>query len=313
MLFNPSGVNHERFEIMTRNGSSFLLVGLGELLWDLLPGGKQLGGAPANFAYHCQALGAEAALVSAVGSDAPGREILDDLKGHGLDLAHVATLSEHPTGTVSVEIDDEGKPKYVIHEGVAWDAIPSSPELLDLASRADAVGFGSLAQRSEASRATIRAFLKATRPDCLRVFDINLRQAYYGEEVVRESLKLSNVLKLNDEELPVVGEMLSLGGTEREILDALTAEFSLDAIALTRGGDGCLLHTPDAVAEHGGFAPERIADTVGAGDSFTAAFVMGLLRGDGLDTICEQANRLAAFVCSQKGAMSEMKRMKGEG
>ena len=288
---------------MTQEPSRPTVVGIGELLWDLLPDGKQLGGAPANFAYHAQCLGANAVVASCVGDDDLGREILRQLDDNGLDVAHVATDARYPTGTVSVELDAEGVPDFTIHQNVAWDFIPASPELLDLASRADAVCFGSLAQRSPASRETIRRFLDATRAGCLRIFDINLRQAFFDEETIRRSLAASDVLKLNDDELPVVCGMLSIDGDEREMLARLLDEFSLRLVALTRGEKGSVLQTPDARSEHPGFAPDQIADTVGAGDAFGAAVALGLLRGDDLDTISRNANRLASHVCSQPGAM----------
>lgn len=281
----------------------FTVVGLGELLWDLLPEGKQLGGAPANFAYHAKAMGANGYVVSCIGKDDLGQEILDQLEEHGLDLSHVDKDAEHPTGTVTVELDAQGIPSYTIHENVAWDFIPTSPALLELASKTDAVCFGSLAQRLPVSRATIKQFLEATPPDCLRFFDVNLRQAFFSKEIIREGLEVSQVLKINDEELPVVGELLSISGSETDIMDALIEKFSLRVIALTRGDKGSLLYSADDQSDHPGFPPEEIADTVGAGDSFSAATVMGLLEGLKLSVVCENANRLASFVCTQNGAM----------
>jgi fructokinase len=291
---------------MTDSSTNYTIVGLGELLWDLLPSGKQLGGAPANFAYHAQALGANSAVVSAVGDDDLGHELRDRLAERGLNLDCLATDPSHPTGTVTVEVDGEGKPQYTIHEDVAWDFIPWTKEMNQLAERCHAVCFGSLAQRSPTSAATVKTFIDATRPDCLRVFDINLRQHYYNADIIRHSLNLATILKINDEELPVVGELLSLGHEERKILDALVNEYDLDAIALTRGGAGSLIHTRSEQVGHGGFPPERIADTVGAGDSFTAAMVMGLLMDHDLGAICAHANRLASFVCTQEGAMPRL-------
>jgi fructokinase len=279
-----------------------LVVGLGEILWDLLPDGKQLGGAPANFAYHTQSLGARGVVASCVGDDELGRLIVARLVELGLDIQHVAVDERHPTGTVSVELDAGGKPRYTIHKNVAWDFIPSTPALLDLAARADAVCYGSLCQRSEVSRRTVRAFLESTRPDCLRVFDINLRQSFYGPEIVDAMLSLSNVMKLNDEELPVVARLLSISGTEPDILRALGDRYGLRLIALTKGACGSLLWTPGATSSHPGIRPPRIVDTVGAGDAFTAALAMGLLRGNLLDQINADANRLASYVCSQPGA-----------
>jgi len=291
---------------MTNSSTGFKVVGLGELLWDLFPDGKRLGGAPANFAYHVQALGGRGIVVSCVGDDELGKNIFADLGETGLDLRHIAIDRQHPTGTVSVELDENGKPDFIIHKNVAWDFIPSTPALLDLAATADAVCFGSLAQRSPVSRETIQRFLKATRRDCLRVFDVNLRQSFYSESIVRESLSLSDVLKLNDDELPVVADLLSIAGSESEVLDRLIAEFCLRAVALTRGARGSLLCTPGGKAEHPGSPPDRIADTVGAGDAFTAAMTMGMLQGKALEAIGEHANRIASHVCSRAGAMPKI-------
>lgn len=278
-----------------------LAIGLGEILWDLLPSGKQLGGAPANFAFHAQALGATSAVVSAVGRDELGTEILDRLRGLGLDTRYVAVDPRHPTGTVSVSLDAAGVPSYVIHADVAWDFIPDSQGLRELAGRAQVICFGSLAQRSPVSRGTVHAFLGASRPEALRIFDINLRQHYYTAEAVRASLALATVLKINDEELPRVAELLGLPRDEGGTMRALFERFPLRVVALTRGGRGSSLYAPGDVSHHAGF-PVAIVDTVGAGDAFTAALAMGLLRGRPLARINELANRLAAFVCSQPGA-----------
>jgi len=280
-----------------------VVVGIGELLWDLLPGGRQIGGAPANFAYHAHALGAQGVLVSAVGEDPDGRELLMRLKPKGLDLDLVSIQPGRPTGTVTVEVSGNGIPVYTIHEEVAWDHIPWSGVMESRAHGADAVCFGTLAQRSPVSRSTIQRFLRATRPSCLRVLDVNLRQSYYDPSTIQESLALSNVLKLNDEELPVVADVLGLTGSQGEILKTLCGRFHLLALALTRGEKGSLLVTPSETVDHPGVRVERIADTVGAGDSYAAALVMGLLRNDPPARICEQAARTAAFVCAHQGAM----------
>lgn len=256
------------------------------MLWDLLPSGSVLGGAPANFACHARALGAETTLVSRVGDDEPGREILARLPHDAIQVD-----PKRSTGTVSVTLE-AGQPHYTIHENVAWDAIEPDMHVRE----ADAVCFGSLAQRSPISRASIQQMVAATRPDALRVFDINLRQSFYSREVIEASLALANVLKLNDAELPVIEEMFALRGIE-----AIAVRFDLRAVALTRGGEGSALWASGRRAEHPGI-PTTVRDTIGAGDSFTAALTLGLLAGRSLDRILDHASRVAAYVCSQSGA-----------
>ncbi len=282
-----------------------LVVGIGELLWDLLPDGRQMGGAPANFAFHAQALGASSAIVSAVGDDRSGREILEELGRRGLERGGIAVVSGAPTGTVTVVLDAGGIPRYTIHEGVAWDAIPWSAGLAKLAARADAVCFGSLAQRSPASRATIGAFLDATRPDCPRVLDLNLRQSYFDRDLVLSLLGRATVLKLNDEELGTVSRMLALPGSESQALAGLLEAYPLSLIALTKGPSGSRLFGPGVDIIHPG-QPVETADTVGAGDAFTAALVTGMLRHKSWPEIGERANRIAGYVCSRKGAWPDL-------
>ena len=276
------------------------ILAVGEVLWDLLPAGRQLGGAPANFAYHCRALGAEASLVSRVGSDALGQEILDRLSAMGIVAQCVTVDPTAPTGTVSVELSADGQPHFTIHENVAWDRIEADDNALSLAREADCVCFGSLSQRSESLRQTIRALVAATPPQALRIFDINLRQHFFSEDVIRESVRLSNILKINDQELPRLAAMLGLGGSVREQLTDLSGRYQLRMVALTRGAGGSLLCAQGRLAEHPGL-PSKVADTVGAGDAFTAAMALGLLAAWDLDTINERANELAAYVCSQPG------------
>ena len=286
---------------MSGTTSSFEVAGLGEVLWDMLPTGRKLGGAPANFAYHARALGLKSSVVSCVGDDELGREIAKRLTGFGLGTECLAVSSQAPTGTVDVEIDPRGQPTFVIHENVAWDAIPWGVELSRLAGRIDAVCFGSLCQRSEGSRTTVRRFLAGTRTECLRVFDINLRQSYYSADVIRRSLEAANVLKLNDDELPVVARLLDLRGDEDARLVSLARTFGLRAAALTKGAHGSVLRTVTERSEHPGIAVD-VVDTVGAGDAFTASMVLGLLQGRGLGATNAMANRLGAAVCSREGA-----------
>jgi fructokinase len=281
---------HQRFQV----------IGIGEMLWDIFPEGKRLGGAPTNFCCHCRQLGAEAIPVSAVGCDAFGREILAIVSDMGLPAEQVAVDPVHATGTVLVTLD-KGKPAYEITRDVAWDHISMTPALAALAHHADAVCFGSLAQRGPISYATIHNVLGVMNPGALKIFDVNLRQTFHSAELLRRSLEHCNILKVSDEELPVLAELFALSGNVEEQLRSLMKTFSLRLVAYTRGGQGSLLLGRDGVHDHPGFPVEAI-NTVGAGDSFTAALCMGLLGQRSLSEINEQANRIAAFVCTQDGA-----------
>lgn len=284
----------------------FKVAGIGELLWDLLPKGKELGGAPCNFSYHASRAGCESFVISALGTDALGNEILDLFDEHALDANYIQQTADFPTGTVTVLLDTNGIPSYIIHENVAWDNIDWNISLKTLAKNIDAVCFGSLAQRNTVSRQTILNFLNATKTDCLRVFDINLRQSFYNHETILKSLELANILKLNDDELPVVAELLGLQENDDELLLQLMNRFNLKLIALTKGAKGSLLLTENE--ESFMEVPKvKIADTVGAGDSFTAVLVAGLLQNHELKRIHENATQVAAFVCTEDGAMPEYK------
>lgn len=275
-----------------------VIVGIGEVLWDMLPAGKQLGGAPANFAYHARALGADAYVVSRVGDDELGDEILRRLDALGVNREHVTVDPDHPTGTVDVRLDERGVPSYVIHEDVAWDHLDLSPALFDLAQRADAVCYGTLAQRRQANAAAVRALLVRTRPGgCLRVFDVNFRQHYQDAKRTRLLIGQSDVLKLNEDEILLLGKLLE----QPPDLAHLRDRYGLRALALTRGPHGSVLYTWERTYLHPGVEAE-VVDTVGAGDAFTAALVMGLLDGHNPARINDFANRLAAYVCSQPGA-----------
>ena len=280
--------------------SAPVVVGIGEILWDVFPEGKKLGGAPLNFSHHCGQLGASAHPVSAVGADADGAEIRLILASKNLPDAHVQTDTAHPTGRVNVTLQN-GKPTYEILAEVAWDYIRFEQNLRNLASRADAVCFGSLAQRSPVSRATIQAFLEAMRPEALRIFDVNLRQNFYSKEILETSLRYANIFKLSDEELPTLADFFDLKGPVLDQLQRLRQIFDLRLVAYTRGGEGSLLVTANDTSDHPGI-PTEVIDTVGAGDSFTATLCMGLLQNLPLAEINQLACQVAAFVCSQSGA-----------
>jgi fructokinase len=283
----------------------YKILGIGEVLWDLLPTGPQLGGAPANFAFHARALGAEASLVSRIGDDSWGRKILDRFRRRGLPTEGIAVDSAAPTGTVSVRISSDGQPQFTIAENVAWDRIEADPAALALASAADALCFGSLAQRSSESRNGIRRLVAAAPLNALRVFDINLRQNYYSAEVVSASLKLANVLKINEGELEVLAGMLELPGETEERIRRLAVGYELSVVALTRGDRGSLLYRNGQWSDHPGIST-RVEDTVGAGDAFTAAMIVNLLAGRSLDEINRRANEVAAYVCAHRGATPDL-------
>ena len=278
-----------------------VIVGIGELLWDMLPSGKAIGGAPANFAYHAGRLGEEGWVVSAVGDDALGHEILDVLDEKRLHS--LVAMSEKPTGTVQVSLDDDGVPTYTRVEDVAWDHIPFTPKMQDLASRADAVCFGSLVQRNS-SRASVLKFLEAVPASALKVFDINLRQHFYTPEILRKSLEIADVLKINDEEIVTLSEMFGLGSDPREACRKLIGQYSLRFVLLTKGARGSEVISPDEVIPQG-VGKVDVVDTVGAGDAFTAAFTVAYLRGDSLADAQKLAGEVTAYVCSHKGAMPE--------
>jgi fructokinase len=277
-------------------------VGLGEVLWDMLPQGKQLGGAPANFAYMSSLLGHRGIVASRAGGDALGDELRKKLSSLRLDTSYIQIDPAHPTGTVKVRLDRDGQPSYEITENVAWDFLEWAREWQQFAPRADVICFGSLAQRSAVSGATIRAFLGASRDQAIRIFDVNLRQEFFSAEILAESLRLANVAKLNDLELPVVMRQLGMGyENERSSAERLRRAFGLNLVCLTRGGKGSLLVREGEFDEHSGLSV-RVRDLVGAGDAFTAALAHHLLCGSPLRVMNEAANRMGAWVASQSGA-----------
>ena len=289
-----------------------LVLGLGELLWDMLPEGPRLGGAPANFSVMAARLGNHALLLSRIGRDEPGRRALEALEPLPADTSFVETDPAHETGRVTVCFR-AGQPEYTIHHPAAWDFMELTDEWLRLAERADALCFGSLAQRSPQSQQTIQTMAAQTSSRCIRVFDVNLRAPFYSGEVIQESLELATVMKMNDEEVPLVLRLLGLPQGEgpqadllREGAERLLSEFpALNMVAITSGGEGSLLVTRHEWDRHPGY-PVQVADTVGAGDAFTAALTHYLLRGASLATLNEAGNRWGGWVASQSGAMPEL-------
>jgi fructokinase len=286
-----------------------LILGVGELLWDMLPEGPQLGGAPANFTVMAGRLGDHAAILSRIGRDDLGRNAVDILDPLPADTSHLQVDPAHETGRVTVTLK-VGQPEYVIHQPAAWDFLELSDEWLQLAERADAICFGSLAQRSMESRQTIQTLAAQTSSACVRVYDVNLRAPFYSGEIVQESLELATVVKMNDAEVPLLLALLGLQAAEdpdapklRIGAEQLLAEFpTLQMIAITCGPNGSLLVTRDEWHRHPGI-PVQVADTIGAGDAFTAAMTHYLLRGADLPTLNEAGNRWGAWVASQAGAM----------
>lgn len=290
--------NNDSFSSLLGGGG--IIVGIGEILWDVFPHGKVLGGAPANFAYHVSQFGFDGYAVSAIGNDPHGDEIIDNLERK--ELKYLIERTDFPTGTVQVTLND-GIPRYEICEDVAWDHIPFTEEMEKLARGTRTVCFGSLAQRHSVSRSTINQFLDYVSPDSLVVFDINLRQHFYSKELIDESLSRCNVLKINDEEVAAVAGLFGWESkTELEVCYQLLENYSLSMLILTRGAHGSYVITPNETS----FKPTPrvvVADTVGAGDSFTAAFVVAVLKGKSIADAHQLAVDVSAFVCTQHGAM----------
>ena len=280
-----------------------LVIGIGEALWDVLPEGKKIGGAPANFAYHVKQFGLDSCAVSAIGDDALGKELIENFKDKGVNF--LLETVPYPTGTVQVEIDQAGIPQYDIKENVAWDNIVLTDELKELAKKTRAICFGSLAQRNIISRETINEFLDniPAENNPLIVFDINLRQGFYNKDILTNSMERCNVLKINDEELVTISRMFGYPGID--LMDKcwiLLGKYNLKMLILTCGINGSYVFTPGNVS----FLPTpkvEVADTVGAGDSFTAAFIASILKGADVATAHRKAVDTSAFVCTQQGAM----------
>ena len=280
-----------------------IVIGMGEALWDVLPEGKKIGGAPANFAYHVSQFGLPSCVISAIGEDTLGEEIVKNFTSKGLNFS----LAEvpYPTGTVQVEIDQAGIPQYDIKENVAWDNIPFTDNLKELARKTQAFCFGSLAQRNIVSRTTINEFLDEMpkTDDTLIVFDVNLRQGFYTKEILTNSMERCNILKINDEELVTVSRMFGYPGIDlQDKCWILLGKYNLKMLILTCGINGSYVFTPGNVS----FLPTpivKVEDTVGAGDSFTAAFIATILKGKSVQEAHHKAVETSAFVCTQKGAM----------
>ena len=279
------------------------VVGLGEILWDVFPERKALGGAPANFAYHVSQFGFNGYAVSAIGNDLLGKEILKSLEEK--ELNYLIEQTDFPTGTVKVQLDGRGIPSYEITENVAWDNIPFTTRLENLAKNTTTVCFGSLAQRNEVSRATIHKFLDLMPADSLKVFDINLRLKYFSKDIITTSLNKASALKINDEEIVKIAEIFELQGTDEELCQQLLDKYKLKFLILTKGTRGSYVLTP---YEKSFLATPKvtIADTVGAGDSFTAAFVASYLNGRSIAQSHQLAVEVSAYVCQQHGAMPRL-------
>ena len=278
------------------------VVGLGEALWDVLPEGKKLGGAPANFAYHAGQFGLDTIAISALGEDALAEETIEALKEHGLN--YLMPRVPYPTGTVQVTLAEGGIPTYEIKEGVAWDNIPYTDEMAEIAKNARAVCFGSLAQRNKVSRENIRKFLADTPADCLKICDINLRQQFYSKEVLEDSFQLCNILKINDEELVVVNRMFGYDGLDmRQTCEKMVQDYGLKMLVLTCGTNGSYVFTDDGLTSFQDTPKVEVADTVGAGDSFTGSFCACILNGKPVQEAHKTAVQISAFVCTQNGAM----------
>lgn len=281
-----------------------IVVGLGEALWDCLPNGCKLGGAPANFAYHASQFGYDAYAISAIGNDALGKKTLEELdKKH---LNYIMPQVGFPTGTVQVSLDDEGVPTYDIKQNVAWDNIIFTPKMEQVAQKCACVCFGSLAQRNSVSRETIHKFIKSTPKNCLKIFDINLRQNFYTKEIIKDSLKKCDILKINDEELITIARLFGYPGLDIENKCYLIlGKYNLKMLVLTCGTNGSYVFTPGEKS----FQPTpkvKVDDTVGAGDSFTGSFAAALLAGKPVVEAHRLAVEVSAYVCTQPGAMPQL-------
>ena len=285
------------------------ILSLGEVLWDLFPDGERFGGAPANFACHAAIQGADVTMLSAVGDDQNGHDAIGILSAYGVDVSLMQIIPDAPTGTVGVALDNNGKPTFVIHQGSAWDQLVWNDAMASRITTADAVSFGTLGQRSAVSRTTIRRTVKAALAKGIpRVLDINLRPPFFDAEMIRDSVQLASILKLSDDELVEVCSACSISETSRQdvMLQGLLEFGNLDIVVLTRGKDGAVLVTPDDTVTQNGISV-NVIDTVGAGDSFTAAFLIGELRGESRKQNLRRSCEIAAATCAHSGAVPETK------
>lgn len=281
------------------------VIAIGEIVWDMLPAGKQLGGAPLNFAFFAKELGAEAYAVSAIGNDDLGDETYEVASATGVNLDHLQR-NALPTSRVLITLDGAGIPQYEIVENVAWDAIDCPESALELVRDASVICWGSLAQRSEKSRTSVLAMLAAAPSDCVKVFDINIRQHYYSREVVEASLAHADILKLNEDELPLVAGMLCIEGSDEEVIRALIGRYSLRYLVYTHGADFSEVYSADGEYSHVPTPKVAVADTVGAGDSFTAVFVTSILQGVPVKESHARAVEVSAYVCTRHGAINPL-------
>ena len=281
------------------------IIAIGEIVWDCLPAGKQLGGAPLNFAFFANELGAQAYAVSAVGNDELGDETMQVASATGVNLDFVQR-NDLPTSRVLVTLDENGIPQYEIVEGVAWDAVECPDSALELVRDASVICWGSLAQRTEKSRQSVLSMLSAAPASCLKVFDINIRQHYYSLEVIKDSFEYADILKLNEDELPLVAEMLGMTGSEETVISEIIERYSLKYVVYTHGADFSRVYGAEGLLSHQDTPKVTVADTVGAGDSFTAVLVTSLLQGKDITAAHALAVEVAAFVCTQHGAINSL-------
>ncbi|MGN1273559.1 MAG: carbohydrate kinase [Thermoguttaceae bacterium] len=281
------------------------VLGLGELLWDVFEDSRKPGGAPANVAFQLNQLGLAGIIASRVGADPLGEEITRFLSGMGLSTDFIQTDTGHPTGTVTVQLDATGTPSYTIHENVAWDFLELTPELEALLPTLSAVCFGTLAQRGKTTRETIQKILDRVPDDCLKVYDVNLRQDFFSRELLETSLQKSNVAKMNDGEMEVLKPVFGLPQDLAPVDFALNLceKYGLAEVCITRAEKGCFLVRKDGQTADVPGKIVQVADTVGSGDSFSAALIYTMLRGSDIQTQAEFANEVGTLVATRSGGM----------